>query len=305
MRQTKSKQTTIVNCRFAIEKSTVVNCKSAVVRCFFAVLLLLTLIGGCSYVSPWVSGRRPAYEDELSAPYDQIKVGGSIIHDAVPKMQRLQDELEPRLAANELISHSENVVVSLGQSKDGFRNWFNMVTFHKNELNVVRKYFFFVNDKTGSFEIRSNRGLRLDCEMVLGKEAFAGGDKSENTRRISILKNVLDNLRKDIDELGDDADSPDQENQMLDICWMLINQTFDVILRKLDSSPIQATRLSQAGGVEFDHINFDKGKIQMFVKGDIVMVKIRLGAFVSRIEDPQSKRTKRASRKPSFVPRRY
>ena len=107
-----------------------------------------------------------------------------------------------------------------------------------------------------------------------------------------------------MNELRDDADKPDQGNKRIDIFRMLINQTFDVILRELDRSPVLASRLSQAGGVEFDHINFDKGKIQLIVKGDIATVKIRLGAFSHMIEAQQIEPKKEGVSKPSSVFRR-
>ena len=107
-----------------------------------------------------------------------------------------------------------------------------------------------------------------------------------------------------MNELRDDPDKPDQENKTINICRMLINQAFDVILRKLDRSPILASRLSQAGGVEFDHINFDKGKIQLIVKGDVATVKIRLGAFSHMIEAQQIEPKKERVSKPSPVFRR-
>jgi len=262
------------------------------------------LPGGCSTVSPWARSRQLSYQAKLSAPYDRIKLKQSIIQNAVPKIQRLQDELEPSFAEAELISHSENVVVSLGQSKDGYKNWFNMVTFQENELNAVRKYFFFVDDKFRSFELSPSRGLRFDCEMVIGEEMLAEPGTAENARRIAMLRNVLDNFHKDIVELRGDTEAPDQENKMLDICRMLINQAFELVLLELDSSPVLATRLSQAGGFEFDHINFDKGKIQMVVGGNIVRVKIRLGAFTHMIEVKKSKAKKERVRKPSSVFRR-
>ena len=304
MRRIKSKQITIVDCRFAAKKTKNLSRKSTVAMRLFAVLLLGTLLGGCSAVSPWAKARQLSYQAKLSAPYDQIKLKQSIIHDAVPKIQRLKDELGPSFAGDELISHSENVVVSLGQSKDGYQTWFNMVTFQENELNAIRKYFFFVDDKARSFQLRPSRGLRFDCEMVLGEEMLAEPGTTENARRIAMLRNVLGNFHKDINEHGDDTDATGQENKMLDICRMLINQTFEVILRELDSSPVLATRLSQAGGVEFDHINFDKGKIQMVVGGNIVRVKIRLGAFTHMIEVKKSKPKKERVRKPSSVFRR-
>jgi hypothetical protein len=304
MRRIKQTQITIVDCRFAAKKSKIVSRKSTVAMRLFAVLLLGTLPGGCSTVSPWARSRQLSYQAKLSAPYDRIKLKQSIIQNAVPKIQRLQDELEPGFAEAELISHSDNVVVSLGQSKDGYKSWFNMVTFQENELNAVRKYFFFVDDKARSFELSPSRGLSFDCEMVIGEEMLSEPGTAENARRIAMLRNVLDNFHKDIAELRDDTEAPDQENKMLDICRMLINQAFEVVLRELDSSPVLATRLSQAGGVEFDHINFDKGKIQMVVGGNIVMVKIRLGAFTHMIEVKKSKPKKERVRKPSSVFRR-
>jgi len=303
MRRIKQTQITIVDCRFAAKKSKIVSRKSTVAMRLFAVLLLGTLPGGCSAVSPWARSRQLSYQAKLSAPYDRITLKQSIIQNAVPTIQRLQEELEPGFAEAELISHSENVVVSLGQSKDGYKSWFNMVTFQENELNAVRKYFFFVDDKARSFPLSSSRGLRFDCEMVIGEEMLAEPGTAENARRIAMLRNVLDNFHKDIAELRGDTEAPDQDNKMLDICRMLINQAFEAVLRELDSSPVLATRLSQAGGVEFDHINFDKGKIQMVVGGNIVMVKIRLGAFTHMIEVKKSKAKKERVRKPSSVSR--
>ena len=269
--------------------------------CIFAALATVALQAGCSTVSPWTKSRHRSRQARLSAPYDRIAVKQSIIQNTVPMIQRLNDKSQADLAAAEMISHSENVVVSMGQSKDGYQTWFNMVTFSENELNVVRKYFFVVDDKTKSIQFEPNQGLRFDCEMELEKEVFADPGTSDNARKIEILRNVLNYLRRDMDELRDDPDSPDQGNRMIDTCRMLINQTFDVILRELNRSPVLASRLSQAGGVEFDHINFDKGKIQLVVKGDIAIVKIRLGAFAHMIEAQQIKLKKERVDKPSSV----
>jgi len=267
----------------------------------FAALATVALQAGCSTVSPWTKARHRSRQARLSAPYEQIAVKQSIIQNTVPMIQRLNDQSQADLAAAEMISHSENVVVSMGQSKDGYQTWFNMVTFSENELNVVRKYFFVVDDKTKSIQFEPNQGLRFDCEIELEKEVFADPDTSDNARKIEILRNVLNYFRIDTNELRDDPDSPDQGNRMIDICRMLINQTFDVILRELDRSPVLASRLSQAGGVEFDHINFNKGKIQLVVKKDIATVKIRLGAYTHMIEAQQIKLKKERVDKPSSV----
>ena len=275
-----------------------------VYACIFAALAMVALQAGCSTVSPWTKARHRSRQARLSAPYEQIAVKQSIIQNTVPMIQRLNDESQADLAAAEMISHSENVVVSMGQSKDGYQTWFNMVTFSENELNVVRKYFFVVDDETKSIQFEPNQGLRFDCEIELEKEVFADPGTSDNARRIEILRTVLNYLRIDMYELRDDPDSPDQGNRTIDICRMLINQTFDVILRELNRSPVLASRLSMDGGVEFDHINFDKGKIQLVVNKDIAMVKIRLGAYTHMIEAQQIKLKKERVDKPSSVFRR-
>jgi hypothetical protein len=203
----------------------------------------------------------------------------SLTLDALPKIRRSENEHDSFLAGIETVSHSDRVVASLGQSQDDSRTWFNMVTFHEYRLNVIRKYFFAVDDRAGSLRARSRRGLRFDCEMVLGEEVPGESHASENARRIVILRYVLAQMRKDIKELGDDIDVPDQYNKKLDVCGMLINQTFGMVLVKLDSSPVLAMRLSEAGGAEFDHINFGKGTVRMVVADDTVAVQIRFGSF--------------------------
>ena len=96
----------------------------------------------------------------------------------------------------------------------------------------------------------------------------------------SIVKEVLENLRKDIDEVSSD-------NKTLAVCGMMINQSFETVLTKLDSSPAFAARLSEPAGLDFSHINLDKGKIGMKIEGDTVTVKMMLGSFVRYFEKHQ------------------
>lgn len=234
-----------------------VNRKSPIFLFSLAALFIGTLLAGC--------------KSKLSSPYDKAQIGKSITLDIVPMVRRTEDEL---------VSHSDNVIVSLGRSKDGYKSWFNMFAFHEDMMNVIRKYFFVVNDKPGSLPMVSGKGLRFDCEMALAQEVFNKPYATQNAMQIAILSHVFDNLHKDIDELSDDIDAPDQENKMLNICKMLLNQTFEGILLKLKASPVLATRLSREDGVEFDHINFGKGRIAMIIMGDFVTVKIRVGAFL-------------------------
>jgi len=250
----------------------------------YTALFLGILLAGCSALSSPAGAQNQQLSEQqvLSAPYDQITLKKSLTIDALPTIRRAQSEAGSLLAEIETVSHSDRVVASLGQSRDGYSTWFNMVTFHEYQLNVIRKYFFAVEDRVGSLRARPRRGLRFDCEMVLNKEALGESYTSENIRRIAILRYVLDSIRKDIKELGDDVDVPDQYNKKLDVCGMLINQTLELILVKLDSSPVLATKLDSSDGVDFDHINFGKGNIRMVGSDDMVAVSARFGAFVDK-----------------------
>jgi hypothetical protein len=115
--------------------------------------------------------------------------------------------------------------------------------------------------------------------MVLEPEVLKEPYADENSRRIAILQQVLSSVRRDIDEVA-------QDNKTLDICGMLINQTLQTVLQKMDDSPVMASKLSDANGVDFDHITLGKGNIRMDVAEDIVDVKVRISSLAWTSEDP-------------------
>jgi hypothetical protein len=289
MRRKMPSQSAISGFRYSTANFSIGNSRLIIAVCCYAGLLLGILLASCSAVSSPAAAhsQQLSEQQELSAPYDRITLKKSLTLDALPKIRRSQSEHGLILAETETVSHSDRVVASLGQSPDGYSTWFNMVTFHEYRLNVIRKYFFAVDDRAGSLRTRSRRGLRFDCEMVLGKEVLDKSYTSENARRIAMLRYVLDSIRKDIKELGDDVDVPGQYNQKLDVCGMLINQMFETVLVKLEASPVLAMRLSRAGGAEFDHINFNKGTVRMVVEDDAVAVSTRFGVFVDTKKKPQ------------------
>ena len=257
--------------------------------CCLAAFILAALMGGCSVVSPEADAqdKRIFSRKELSEPYDQIALKTSLTIDALPKIQRFQSNRGPLLGGAEVLSEGRNTVATVGQSKNGRRTWFNMVVFHEFQLNVIRKYFFIVDERPSRFGVRSSRGMTFDCEIVVEKEVLDRLYTSENVRRIAILKHVSEKLREDIEALGISTDSPSQENKMLSVCGMLIHQTLELVLLKLDSSPVLATKLGGVGGVDFDHINFGKGKVGMVAEKDMAAIAFRFGAFVGDMEGPK------------------
>ncbi|GAG51109.1 unnamed protein product, partial [marine sediment metagenome] len=139
----------------------------------------------------------------------------------------------------------------------------------ENDLTAKRKYFFIVDEKPKSFWVQPRRRLRFDSKMALEAEVFDEPYANENARRIAILRQVLTNVRKDIDEVG-----PQDKN--LITCGMLISQTLETILVKLDSSAELASRLSSPKGLDFDHITLGAGIIWTSVVGETVNVRIRV-----------------------------
>jgi len=257
--------------------------KSQAKRAALRLLIFAALCGfcGCSAVSPYVELRRkePSYDQELFAIYQQVKLNKSITLDILPML---------RSSPHEVLSQSDSVIAALGQSKKGYKTWFNMVTFDEYKLTAKRKYFFVVDEKvarsstgSGLVLLEPRRGLSFDCEMAMEKDLLDKPYETENARQIAILKQVSNNLRRDTDELGEDIERTAQDNRTLQVCGMLINQTFQTILLTLETSPALAAKLSDSGGMEFDHPSFDKGRIQMVVGDDIVRVKIRLGVLVN------------------------
>ena len=245
--------------------------------CGLAVVGLCGFTGGCLAWSARTGAKHPSFEEMLSAPYDGAKLKKSLTLDVFGKIHRSKGELAPYFMGAELLSQSDNVVASSGQSEDGRRTWFNMVAFHEFRLNVVRKYFFVVDDTGPTLRGKSRRGLRFDCAMVLPNEMLQKSYADDSARQIAVLKYILENLHKDINQLG--AGATGQTDKRLNVCGMLMNQTFEMILRRLDSSPAMVAALSQADGVEFDHITFDKGRVRMVAGGDTAAVKILFGVF--------------------------
>ena len=249
------------------------KCKISSFELWFLVFSfqLLVILGlyGCS-VLEYFQPERPPYDEQLSECYRRTKLKESSSADVLAAIH---------IPEYELLSQSKSVVASSGQKKKGHKIWFNMVAFDENELTAKRKYLFIVDDRPNILE-DPKKELSFDCEMVLESEVLEKPYANENARRIAILNQVLANVRRDIDEVG-------QDNKMLDVGGMLINQALETVLVKLDSSPALATRLNEPAGVDFSHINLGRGKIQMLVENDIVKVKMRLGSLVKKFEKQQ------------------
>jgi hypothetical protein len=235
----------------------------------FGLCFLVFGLCGCAVVD-YVKPEQHPYAEYLSLSYHEIKL----------KMSTAADVLSIiHLPEYELLSQSKSVVASSGQKKKGHQIWFKMASFDENAMTAKRKYFFLADEKPKNIWVQPRRRLKFDSEMVMGPEVFAEPYADDNARRIAILQKVLENIHSDIDQV-----SADDKN--LSICGMLINQTIETVLVKLESSPSLATRLNPTEGLDFDHITLGAGKIWMGIAGEIVNIRISVDSYIRTHDDP-------------------
>jgi len=252
-------------------KSRMTNENSKIRGGKFYILLFVFLFGLCSCSAvEYFKAEGPPSDAELYESYTQTEL----------KTSRA-GEVAAMVPEYELLSQSQSVIALFGQKKKGYKRWFNMVAFDENKLTAKRKYFFLADEKVKTWPFRSKRRLSFESMMVVEREVLDAPYVNQNAKRAAILEEVLANFRKDMDEVKAD-------NKKLAVSGMVINQTMETILRDLDKSPVLASRLSSAEGMDFDHITFGKGKIWMGVAEDIVDVKVKIDSFAGRFEDPFS-----------------
>jgi hypothetical protein len=230
-------------------------------------LLVCCALGGCSWVERMVPEGRP-YDSELLESYYRTVLKESTSADVLATIQ------EPEY---ELLSQSESVVASWGQEKKGYKTWLNLVAFHEDELTVQRKYFFIEDEKPRDFLILPKQKMRFDAEMVLEDEFLEQPFANENARRIAVLQHVLEIFKQDIKQVS-------RDNKMIEACGMMVNQSFLRVLQILDDMPVLAFKLTELGGLDFDHITLGKGKIRMVFRDDIVKIKIKIGSVIKNFD---------------------
>ncbi len=231
------------------------------------IVLCFCVCCGCSYVEQGASFV-PPYES--AAGYRKVALNASTSADVLMAISKPESEL---------LSQSKSVIASQGMKKRGRKLWLTMVAFDENELAAKRKYFFVVDEKAENILLLPKRRLDFDIGMAMDRKILDEPYANENARRIAILKRVIENSRRDTNEVAPD-------NKVIGICGALINQTLTTVLQRLEESPVLASKLSSSNGFGFDHITIGNGRIKMGVTGDIVSVEVRAGEFTWTFEDP-------------------
>jgi hypothetical protein len=210
-------------------------------------------------------------DKELSTVYRDTKLGESTSADVLAVIDKPEQGL---------ISQSKSIIAKQGINKKGYKLWFDMVTFNENTSTAIRKSFFVVDEKAESLLIWPKRRLVFDTEMVLEPKVLNEPYANENAKRVAILKQVAEDMRKDVAEVSVD-------DKRIGICGMLVNQTLGTVLYRLEQSPVLASQLCDPNsGFKFDHLTLGEGKIVMDVNDNIVGVKVKLDNYVWSGEDP-------------------
>jgi len=234
----------------------------------FLVLVFCVLVCGCAV---WESVRpegRP-YDGDIVANYQQTELGISSSGEVLAGIH---------IPAYEMLSQSKSVIASAGRKKKGHKLWLNMVAFDEDALTAKRKYVLIVDEKERMFGL-PKRSLLFRCEVALAESVLAEPYANENARRIGVLEAIREDLKGDVGEVAAD-------NKDVEVCGMLANQSMRAVLQKLGDYPVSASKLSETGGLEFDHITIGKGRAEMHILGGTAAVKIDIGELVLDFQDP-------------------
>ncbi|MHC4069805.1 MAG: hypothetical protein ACYS18_01435 [Planctomycetota bacterium] len=231
------------------------------------VIVCCCLLCGCSFFELFEK-EQPPYDNELSAGYFKTVLEQSGSADVLGTIH---------MPEYETLSQSKSVIASVGQKDEGHKIWFKMVAFDENKLTARRKYFFVIDEK-GKALFGPRRSLAFDCETVPDRELLNKPYASDGARQIAIMRQVRTDVRTDVSELA-------MDNKTLDVCGMLINQTLETILRRLDESPVLASKLSDGIGLDFDHITLGEGRAMMYVIGGVVKVNVDISSLTWDFKD--------------------
>ncbi|MHC4757958.1 MAG: hypothetical protein ACYTE8_04820 [Planctomycetota bacterium] len=231
----------------------------------FTFILSFAFLSGC-YVVEFLTPAGPPSDKQLFENYDSVELMTSNAADVLVQIN---------LPEQEILSQSKSIIASSGEKKKGYRQWMNMVAFNEDSLTAERKYLFFVDERPKAFFAKPWERLSFDCQLVLDEDILNKPYANENAYRIGIIEHISDQFTNDVKQVSSD-------NEVIYTSQMLVNQAFNTILQRLQSSPSEASLLSTSEGLKFDHISFDKGKIWMAIDQKTATIDLQMGSLVKK-----------------------
>jgi hypothetical protein len=222
----------------------------------FSAVLIVSLVGlnGC--------GEKLKTRDSIESRYYRTVLKQSTSSEVLSYIQ------DPNV---EHLSQSESVVASWADVNKTRTHWFDMVAFDEEKLTAVRKYGFTMADYRG-WNTKPRPHIQLDIEAVIDSQTLNATYASQNQMRIEIIRKLKTLF-------FDDSQAVSYESVTLKKSAMVVTETLNELLVKLDASPGLAEDLSKLEGLEFDLMNMatSKGRVRMLIKDDVVKLKIKGG----------------------------
>ena len=221
------------------------------------------------------------YQD-IAATYHSASIKQSSTLDVLRTMQTQQGLLNPKHVGRELISQSDTLVASSGQSQDLSKNWFTLFSFDEQSMTANRKYFMCLDEHTLVTPSEPQKSLYFPRKTLVFNSQIVVTDlvnqdfDNEQARDIALLKSIARNLRSDITYFDASTRVSGNGNHIMTSIGLYMNTVFQQALRELDRSPYLANDLGHQGLV-FDHMTLNKGRIQMILQGDVLVSRVEIG----------------------------
>ncbi len=250
--------------------------------CAWAFSLCLCVCG-CSIPNPkaFVPPGTLPYQD-IAATYHSSSIKRSSTLDVLRTMQTHQDLLNPKHVGRKLISQTDTLVASSGQSKDKRKNWFTLFSFDEQSMTANRKYFMCLDENTLVTPSQPQKPLFLPRKTLVFNSQLVVTDlmnqdfDNEQARDIALLESIAKNLRHDINYFDASTQTSRNGNHIMTGIGLYMNTVFQQALMELDRSPYLANSLGHQGLI-FDHMTLNKGRIQMILQGDVLVSRVEMG----------------------------
>jgi hypothetical protein len=235
----------------------------------------MVIVSGCSSVD-----RELPYE-QLSADYRQTPLQRSTTLDVMRIVHASQTDLDRICAGRYLVTQTDTIVASSGQTQKGLKSWFSLFAFDPGTLTAARKYFLCIDEKTSVSPTGTRRclfpprrTLVFDSEVILSDGPVEG--ETEEARRIATIRRIARLLREDVRRATNDPAST-ASNATLSACGALMNQVFRDALLELDRFPALARRLDSDKGMAFTHTSLNGGRIRLTMSNGVAVTQVELG----------------------------
>jgi hypothetical protein len=246
-----------------------------------AALLLATCLSGCmlrGYVPP----EKLSYA-RLAFPYANTHLKTSTTLDVLNTAHAPDYQFDPDHVEEVLLTQSDTIIAFSGRSADKLKSWVNMVVFDEYRLTAKRKYFFLVDERAEiaptpkrHYLIPPRKGILFDAEFVVDPEILTTPYATEEAQKVATIHWLSEQLRNDVMALTGDPAAPARGSATISTAGMMMGQTFTGLLIELDKSPGLAQNLAAERGIEFPHINLNKGRVRMLVRDDLATMTIRV-----------------------------